>query len=240
MKLFNIARFKMIEGKRLKNYLLYALGEIILVVVGILIAVAINNNNASKTLNEDTLKIAKQIEEKLKVDLDTIKEVLSYIESEEKKYDRYLKKNKTTKERLEVRLEAPFLVTLQIQLLPINTVATANLEKVALNKTALSDKLIEIEQVYSFSIAGLRKMDAIITDEFISNINHIKNTYDWYEKLILPNSNFTVDEYKYFSSTDYKNRVVHMKFLYTNGYYGMIEEIEDLLKLRLKELQALL
>ena len=48
MKLFNINRFKSIKTKRLQNYLVYAIGEIILVVVGILVAVAINNRNEAK------------------------------------------------------------------------------------------------------------------------------------------------------------------------------------------------
>tara|TARA_R110002111_G_scaffold120900_3_gene184476 strand:+ start:897 stop:1082 length:186 start_codon:yes stop_codon:yes gene_type:complete len=43
MKLFNKLRFNMIEGKRLKNYLIYAIGEIVLVVLGILIALYLNN-----------------------------------------------------------------------------------------------------------------------------------------------------------------------------------------------------
>ncbi|HZJ35492.1 MAG TPA: DUF6090 family protein [Gillisia sp.] len=38
----------MVVEKKLRNYLLYALGEIILVVIGILIALAINNNNQNR------------------------------------------------------------------------------------------------------------------------------------------------------------------------------------------------
>ena len=45
MRVFNTFRFKMLQNKRLKNYLLYALGEIILVVLGILIALKVNNKH---------------------------------------------------------------------------------------------------------------------------------------------------------------------------------------------------
>ncbi|WP_439153047.1 hypothetical protein [Winogradskyella sp.] len=48
----------MIEGKRLKNYILYAIGEVVLVFVGILIAVAINDRNEAKKIEADTDKIA--------------------------------------------------------------------------------------------------------------------------------------------------------------------------------------
>ena len=60
MKLFNINRFKSIKTKRLQNYLVYAIGEIILVVVGILVAVAINNRNEAKKDEAQVDKIAAQ------------------------------------------------------------------------------------------------------------------------------------------------------------------------------------
>ncbi|WP_439153046.1 hypothetical protein [Winogradskyella sp.] len=72
----------------------------------------------------------------------------------------------------------------------------SKIETASLSKSELSDKLIEIEQFYKVAVSGLSKMDVIITDELISNINHIKDNYYWYEKLVIPNSNFTVDGYQ--------------------------------------------
>ncbi len=43
---------KLIAEKRFSNYLLYAVGEIILVVIGILIALAINNGNQNRLLKQ--------------------------------------------------------------------------------------------------------------------------------------------------------------------------------------------
>ena len=48
MKFFRQIRKQLLAEKKLRNYLLYAVGEIILVVIGILIALAINNNNQYK------------------------------------------------------------------------------------------------------------------------------------------------------------------------------------------------
>lgn len=42
----------MLVEKKLRNYLLYAIGEIILVVIGILIALAINNNSQNRAIKE--------------------------------------------------------------------------------------------------------------------------------------------------------------------------------------------
>ena len=46
-RMFKLLKLRSIEGQQLKRYLLYALGEVLLVVIGILIALYINNSNAS-------------------------------------------------------------------------------------------------------------------------------------------------------------------------------------------------
>lgn len=48
IKLFRKTRQAMIKEKKTRNYLLYAVGEVLLVVVGILIAVQLNNLNESR------------------------------------------------------------------------------------------------------------------------------------------------------------------------------------------------
>ncbi|MFP4846738.1 hypothetical protein [Winogradskyella sp. PE311] len=239
MKLFNGLRFKMIEGKRLKNYLAYAIGEILLVVIGILVAVTINNFNENKTLEEDTRKIALQIEKKIEEDLVIIKEVRSAIAEDLKLYDLYLKKDKTDSEKLNAVLQAPFLVTINIQFLPVNPIVSSIIEKASLINSDISNKLVQIEQVYKSVELGLRPMEDIIKNELIANLRYIKDNFNWYEKLVIDNSSFTIEEYKYFGSDDYRNRVVHMKFLYTNGYDGQLEEMEAVLEKELAELKAM-
>ncbi len=77
IKIFRKIRKTLLEENRIKKYLLYALGEIILVVIGILIALQINNAN-QKNLNREALNgylnsIAQNIESDLKK-AETIKE----------------------------------------------------------------------------------------------------------------------------------------------------------------------
>jgi len=47
-KLFHNIRKDLIKGSRLRKYLIYAVGEIVLLVAGILIAVQINNMNSRR------------------------------------------------------------------------------------------------------------------------------------------------------------------------------------------------
>ncbi|AZQ59331.1 hypothetical protein EJ994_11120 [Maribacter sp. MJ134] len=52
MKFFRKIRQKLVVEKKIRNYLLYAIGEIILVVIGILIALAINNGQQKRILEK--------------------------------------------------------------------------------------------------------------------------------------------------------------------------------------------
>ena len=229
----------MIEGKRFKNYVVYAIGEIVLVVIGILIAVSINKNTEARKAEENTNKMALQIKQKLESDLDIINETRGIISEDLKIYDLYLKKNKTDAERLQVISQAPFLVTINVQFAPINPIMSSALENATSNNSELSQKLLEIEQYYKSMESTLKPMEKIITDELISNLRYIKDNFSWYEKLVSFSAKFTVDEYKYFGSDDYRNRVVHMKFLYLNAYDGLLESFEEQLNIKLSELNTL-
>jgi hypothetical protein len=66
----------LLEGKA-KGYIVYAIGEIVLVVIGILIALSINNWNATNKSNHDKEVIISKIKEEIKGNL---KELVAVIE----------------------------------------------------------------------------------------------------------------------------------------------------------------
>ena len=69
IKFFRKIRQKMINDNKISKYLLYAFGEIILVVIGILIALSINNWNNGKLLIEKEKKHLIGIERDLKTNI---------------------------------------------------------------------------------------------------------------------------------------------------------------------------
>ncbi|NRB61328.1 MAG: hypothetical protein HRU50_15505 [Winogradskyella sp.] len=64
-KIFRKIRQNMIKDKKVINYLLYAIGEIILVVIGILIALSINNSNELKKTRDAEKVYLKEIKSDL-------------------------------------------------------------------------------------------------------------------------------------------------------------------------------
>jgi hypothetical protein len=69
IKLFRNIRKKLIEKSKVRNYALYAIGEIILVVIGILIALWINNLNIDHQLKKERLTLITNLKQELNENL---------------------------------------------------------------------------------------------------------------------------------------------------------------------------
>lgn len=81
LKFFRRIRRKLLEGGNLKRYTIYAIGEIILVVVGILIALQINNWNREREDRKLETKILREISNNLRLDLNEIRIDISLMDS---------------------------------------------------------------------------------------------------------------------------------------------------------------
>ncbi|RMB56325.1 hypothetical protein EAX61_14665 [Dokdonia sinensis] len=73
IKFFRKIRKKLLRENRLSKYLLYAVGEIILVVIGIFIALQLNNWNTDKQTKKVQIKYLKEIANNLKTDLEDVR-----------------------------------------------------------------------------------------------------------------------------------------------------------------------
>jgi hypothetical protein len=73
---FRRIRQRFLTGNKFSKYLIYAVGEIILVVIGILIALSINNWNEIRKEGIEELKILSEIQSNLKQSLKEAKRVL--------------------------------------------------------------------------------------------------------------------------------------------------------------------
>lgn len=74
-------RRRLFEEKRIKKYLLYAVGEIVLVVIGILIALQLNNWNQNRSARNTEESYYKSIGEQLVLDKQAITDQIRYNEN---------------------------------------------------------------------------------------------------------------------------------------------------------------
>ena len=70
IKFFRKIRQKLLTENKISRYLIYAIGEIILVVVGILLALSINNWNNEQNRQKEEILILKEIAQNLQFDLE--------------------------------------------------------------------------------------------------------------------------------------------------------------------------
>ena len=75
IKFFRKIRQKLLPENNFGKYLLYALGEILLVVIGILIALQVNNWNESKKISRQEIVLIENLRSEFKVNLENLEEV---------------------------------------------------------------------------------------------------------------------------------------------------------------------
>ncbi|MBO3697926.1 DUF6090 family protein [Roseivirga sp. E12] len=88
-------RNKMVEGGKVKRYLLYAVGEILLVVIGIVLAVQVNNWNQARNLKKSANSHLLLFKQDLKLDLAELKRLDSLLEIQYHAADSVLMQFKT-------------------------------------------------------------------------------------------------------------------------------------------------
>jgi len=82
IKLFRKVRQRLLTENKFSKYLLYAVGEIVLVVIGILIALQINNNNENQKKKQFEITILENIKEDILADKMDCELNVQYIEVE--------------------------------------------------------------------------------------------------------------------------------------------------------------
>ena len=77
IKLFRKIRQKMLTENKFSKYLLYAIGEILLVIIGIIIAVSINGWNENRKLANDEQSILKDLKQEMDLNLKSLEIVIA-------------------------------------------------------------------------------------------------------------------------------------------------------------------
>ncbi|MCK0178885.1 hypothetical protein MWU50_06255 [Flavobacteriaceae bacterium S0862] len=84
IKFFRKIRYNLMEQNKTGKYLKYAVGEIILVVIGILIALQVNNWNERRKLQNESQEVLKGLNIEFKNNREVLKERIDYIEDANK------------------------------------------------------------------------------------------------------------------------------------------------------------
>jgi len=150
IKLFKNIRQKLLVEGRTHNYLKYALGEIVLVVLGILIALQINNWNEEHILEAKSQNYYKQLLEDLKKDRIFIAQTVKKFELQRKAYQDYLNKFKTSQFTLTSIYEDLLHLNTESYALYFNTSTIESLQntgEIVLVPHLLRNKLLDLKRM---------------------------------------------------------------------------------------------
>ncbi len=212
MKIFRKIRKHSATNKKVLNYVGYSIGEIFLVVVGILIAVALNNWNQKIQEKNELDNILITIKKDLQNDIQDIDKILAYHKRLSPLYSKILNDSLTKKDYLEKDSSLPYLILgypeISFDKRGFNLLSTYNSNNET-TKDTLANHIIDF---YTEQLLQIKVDDDFRATDIADNYNYWKNNYTWWAQYIQnQNMNGFIDYA--LNNPDYKNRVATAYFL---------------------------
>ena len=204
-----------VSKKGLYKYILYGLGEIILVVIGILIAVSINNRNERKA-SENRLKSYLQVyQQDMVADTTVIAAVLKNVDERKEYFKKFLSDTVSAKDYQ----EKPQGFGLILSFSPFE------LQQKGINllERYVNDSEIEQDTLISQILANHRTFDNLINETNIrigedisSSMEYLKTNQPWIADLLMGRVD-NPDMLNYYLSDNYRARLaIHSTLIYGN------------------------
>ncbi|MEL7122530.1 MAG: DUF6090 family protein, partial [Bacteroidota bacterium] len=213
------------------HFIIYAIREIVFVVIGILIAVSINNWNEARKQNIELTNILLNVKEDIQNDIEKIEEVLTHYNNEEPMFDNVIN-SKYTVQDYESNPALGFLI-LGYPEISFNKRGVEMLEEFSGNispdKEALTEEIIKF---YNEQLHEIKVDDDLRSKDFLENFSYWKNNTDWWADYV--QLKITEDFIDYaLNSKDYKNRVATAKF------YAYTIYLPEIIKFKEKGLEII-
>ncbi|MBO3116963.1 hypothetical protein J4050_09400 [Winogradskyella sp. DF17] len=239
MRLFNAFRYNMLSKQKFGRYLLYALGETILVVIGILIALWVNRMSEDRNLNAQTQQTGRMVLTQMQKDVREIDSVLVDWDAASKVADTILRLTKKEEPIPITCQQCPSFVTGAI--LPT---LSDRIPKIITNKTLAEGELLDLLNEIEFHY-----IEALKTSEFHENtvieftkttLQYWQENFSWFADLS-GRGNCPDDCLDYFyKSDDYRNRATYYELILLDSYYYEVDVFKERNQEFITRLEALL
>jgi hypothetical protein len=172
IKFFRKKRLDLMEKSQTGKYLKYAVGEILLVVIGILIALQLNQYKESYEMNSQRQNYYNQLLVDLQKDKDYIEEMLVNIDTFKNSYDKYLTFFNEPGQTPEQLSEIIRSMNHSIELISFNTRTVESLEKsgdIKIIPQDIRNELLDLKRSQDFLTEKV-KGNGIIQAEFFKEM----------------------------------------------------------------------
>ena len=210
---FRKIRYRLASDNQFFKYSRYAIGEIVLVVIGILIALAINNWNEERKNEKRIVEIFTEVQRDILLNLQSIESTISI----QSRQDSLLRSILSDTLELQDYLEFPELI-FPIGYYSAPTVNSGGFEKLKNNQNEIPDKLVGVYDTIKMAF-GLfeRNMDyAIVYADAVNRNNEAAvEDWKWFSKVQQGGKeNWNPETLDYLINNPfYKNRVHQFRFI---------------------------
>jgi hypothetical protein len=207
------------------RYLKYAVGEILLVVIGILIALSINNWNTNRIERNQQIKIFNSVLNDIENDIQELSATISYLDSVRPIFQS-VRNDSINPDLLDKGISR---ILAKYYLTSLNKTGVNQLKSTT-NKDSLSLQVIEIYDLMENTL--ILPHEEKLMDETYS-LTEIYREYPWYSEwmgktIMKDNSSKELQDY-FLYSMEYKHRVIYFyQLLYNNYYKGIATSISSL------------
>jgi hypothetical protein len=247
---FRRERIKLIEQEKLKKYTFYAIGEIFLVMVGILLALQVNNWNQNRLERKQEVKLLHQIKADLESNSDEIESMLNKMEISKASADSLLEGFRTKEEIRGVALHTSLLHRRFFF-----TMATSGYSQMSGSLGTLiqnSELRNSIAQLYEGDFRDIQKRQEMLSNHIDNNLSPQSNKLFVIKQRMefkMPDfDEFSMDFYdpknyeELVENSEYANTIIIQKKMYniqTSQLNKTSEQLNKVLKLLEKEIKNL-
>jgi hypothetical protein len=229
MKFFRKIRYGLLEKNKIGTYIKYAIGEIILVVIGILIALSINNWNGNKKSERLQENIIKEIELNLKTDLSSLTNVIIRYEQLEAQLHSFIIEDHSSIDTInsenyvDCNLSKPMIVSFisfEIQNKGIELLKG----HISDNTKVEGEITTEIIQFYK-NAKILTVMVDKLKEESFNNLKYFEQ-FSWYSDYM--NKKYNPEAITFFATNRiYKNKVVTYKLIAIDNFLTILKNYKN-------------
>ena len=227
------------DDSGLGSYLLYAIGEIVLVVAGILIALSINNWSEERKQQQQLRNIFVTLEDDIRNDLEEMNTILEYYEGFEDEFIALMKGTMSLEEFQQCK-QCPYLVTGH---------RNFNIEDRAYERLKEYNSGFEEDSLVNYVVQTIARYkdevainDRLIQSSIVSDLEKWRDQYDWFpafarqEKTNEAYARYSVSSKEFRNITAWRYALVYTNYVPTvNDFKVALQEILNGVEQRLAE-----
>lgn len=224
-RIFNRKRREAAASGKVLDYLKYAVGEIVLVVIGILIALSINNWNADKNEQARVKRAGRVVMNTLRQDTTTISFIIQQFEPRKELYEKIMN-DQMPLDSVENCGLCPYLLT-SIVPMKLNTNGYNLTKDMETDMSSDIDSLVyNTNNFYETVTPMLDVINKLLQDEVQGTFDDWKANQPWFKNWRNDVRDAAMNEYLA-EDPVFKNRIAYHHLLLYNNFLPALEQVKE-------------